>query len=242
MLQELQKFGLDQKEAEAFLVLLEYGPQPASIVAKKMNLPRTTVLYALENLYKHKMVTKSFTGKTQYFKASIERFKNSREKELSEKHANLKKLIPQLAELEKEQKSPARIEFFEGISGCRKAYEKVLSAKSSIYEFTTHEDLEKMGSKFMKDFLDTRIKNKNKIRVICQDIDVHKKFEKLNKKQLREMKMFSKNFGRLYSSIDVYDDEIIILNLYGEPFAIHIVNDHLAETLKTLHDLIWEKL
>ncbi len=43
--------------------------------------------------------------------------------------------------------------------------------------------------------------------------------------------------GDLYSSIAVFDDKVILLNLHRDAFAILIENHEVAETLKTIHKL-----
>lgn len=238
---DLIQIGLDEKESHIIISLLEYGSQPASIIAKKTNLPRTTALYILEGLFKKELVQKSFIGKTQYFSTSAAIIQESQLQDLQSKIKKLKQISPKLETLEKSQKSPAKIEFFEGLSGCQKAYKKILQSKSEILEFAAHSDLENMGVRFMQEIIKQRTKNKIKINVIAEDTPIHKQYQKLNSKQFRQMTLIPKTLGSINSSITVFDEEIVITNLIDQPFAIHITNKHIAETLKTIHQTITSK-
>jgi sugar-specific transcriptional regulator TrmB len=242
MIQELESLGLDKKEAITYLKLLELGTQVASTLSKQLKMPRTTTLYILENLYLKNMVKKSFEGKTQYFTALVTKFKETKTEEYNSKLNVLEEIIPKLKKIKSTQKTPVKIEFFEGITGCQKAYGKMLKANNTIYEFTSHEDLEKMGKKFMQDIIKTRSKNKQLLMAIAENTQTHQFYNKLNKTQFREIKLFNQENGQIPSLINTFDDQVIIMNLHDSPFAIHITNKHLAESLRTIHKLAWGNL
>lgn len=67
MRKQLEELGLNPKEVEVYLALLEFGTQPASVIAKKTKIPRPTVLFLFENLLKKTYIRKTQRGRTQYF-------------------------------------------------------------------------------------------------------------------------------------------------------------------------------
>lgn len=239
MIDQLKNLGFSEKEAKVYLALLEFGTQPASVIAKKTSLPKATVLFLFDNLFKKNYIKRSQKGRVLYFYADPEDLQNEKNKELKTQTDSLQKTIPLLKEFKNPFTSPPKILFFEGLDGCRKAYMMLTQSKTPVLEFAAHNDLEKMGYDFMQTFIKTRVKNKVHIHAIAKKDKTHLFFNKLNKKQLRKLSLFDDKIGTFYSSISVFEDKVLLLNLYQDCFAILIQNKEVAETLKTIHALAW---
>ncbi len=151
----------------------------------------------------------------------------------------LKETLPLLREFKSPFTSPPKLLFFEGVEGCKKAYSLLLESKTEVYEFAAHNDLIKMGEGFMKNFIKERVRRKIFLYAIAQSSELHSYFRKKDKIQQRELKLYPATIGGLYSSIDVFEDKVLLLNLYHDAFAILIENKEVAETLKTVHNLAW---
>lgn len=241
MLERLIKLGFSEKEAQVYLALLEFGMQPASVLAKKTFFPKATIHFLCDNLVKKGYVRRAQKGRTQYFYADPNDLEKAQNEELKRKKEALSNVLPLLKEFKNPFTSMPKVTFFEGMDGCKKAYSTVLDSKSDILEFAAHDDLTKMGEKFMNDFMNERAKRNLHINVLCPANETHKKYKSLNAKQKRTMRMFStKKKGEIYSSIDIFEDKVLLLNLYQDSFAILIENKEFAETMKTIHGLAWE--
>jgi HTH-type transcriptional regulator, sugar sensing transcriptional regulator len=236
----LLELGFTEKEAKLYLVLLEIGMQPASVLAKKTGFPKATIHFLCDNLVKKGYLRRSQKGRTQYFYAEPGDLEQAKEKELKSGQEALEKIIPLLKECKNPYTSPPKVTFFEGVDGCKKAYLTVLDSKTDVLEFAAHDDLTKMGGKFMNDFIDERSKRKLHLDAICPENETHKKYKKKNKKHCRRTCMFPKKKGEFFSSIDVFDDKVLLLNLYQDAFAILIQNKEFADTMKTIYRLAWE--
>lgn len=235
----MQQLGLSEKEACVYLALLELGTQPASVIARKTAYPKATVLFLFANLLKLGYIRKSQRGRIQYFFADPKDLLQAKTKLLQEQQEALKKTIPLLQEFKNPFSSQPKMTFFEGLENCRKAYEMLLESKTEILEFGAHNDLLKFGEKFMNNFIRERVRRKILIRDICQSNPLHRSFMPLNKKQNRITKLFPKALGEIYSSIAIFENKVLLLNLHQDPFAILIENPAVAETLKTIHRLAW---
>ena len=240
--ERLVKLGFSEKEAVVYLALLELGQQPASVIERKTMFPRPTVLFLAEGLVKRGFVRKSRRGRAQFFYADPSDLKKIVEAESAQRQETLDEILPLFDEVRNPLSSPPKVTFFEGMDGCRKAYSLLLESKTEVWEFAAHEDLVKMGEQFMKKFVEGRVKHGIHIHSICRDTSVHRNFVKLNPEQLRKLKMFPKSSGELYSSIDVFENKVLLLNLYHDPFAIVIENREFANTLRTIHSLVWKSL
>ena len=237
ILELLIKIGFSEKEGLIYLALLEMGNQPASVMAKKLNIPRPTALVTLENLCRRGYLTKSKRGRTQYFEANPNLLEKRKNTELSRQNEVMEKLIPLLKSAKNPYSMAPKVQISEGIEGCRGAYMDLLSSKSEVLEFATHLDLEKMGKDFMKEFIAKRVEKKIKMTAICADTNTHIDYQKKDAEQARHTILFNNNIGQLFSSIAIYDNKVLILNLYHDPFAIIIESEQVATTLRTVFNL-----
>ncbi|QQR54534.1 hypothetical protein IPG41_05065 [Candidatus Peregrinibacteria bacterium] len=239
---QLEKLGFNPKEVEVYLALLEFGTQPASVIAKKTKIPRPTVLFLFENLLKKAYIRKTQRSRTQYFYADPADLQTAKTLELEKAKGALEEAIPLLKEFKNPFTSQPKVTFFEGLDGCRRAYSLLLESTTEVLEFAPHDDLRKMGDDFMEAFMTERARRKILIKPICPRNKTHIHYKKLDKKHHRKIKMFDPKKGTIYSSITVFEDKVLLLNLYQDAFAILIQNKQVAETLKTLHNMIWAAL
>lgn len=237
MTEKLAALGFSDKEARVYLALLEFGSQPASVIAKKVAYPKATVLFLFERLCKKGYVQRSQKGRIFYFYADPEDLASEKAEELNQQQNMLNETVPLLREFKNPFTSPPKLLFFEGIEGCRKAYSLLLESQTDIYEFAAHQDLLKMGEPFMKNFIKERSRRNIFIHVIAQNSKLHAYFQRRDKPQKRELSLFSPELGDLYSSIDIFENKVLLLNLYQDAFAILIESKEVAETLKTIHQL-----
>lgn len=238
----LQQLGFGTKEIEVYLALLEFGTQPASIIAKKTGYPKSTVLFLFENLLKKGYLRRSNRGRVQYFYADPADLQKAKKRQLEQEQETLKKAIPLLQEFKTPFSAEPKLTFYEGIEGCKKAYSTILESETEVLEFGAHGDLErKLGTDFMDKFIATRAKNKVFLKAICQRDVIHKKLCKLDKKHQREIQFYPDGKGTLYSSIAIFENKVLVLNLYRDAFAILIENEEVAETLKTIFRLQWKE-
>lgn len=235
MKQILKSLGFNTKEIDVYLALLEFGIQPASVIAKKTGYPKSTVLFLFDNLCKKGYIRKSKKGRVQYFYADPNDLKKAKEQQLELEKKMLGKAIPLLQEFKSPFTSEPKMTFFEGIDGCKKAYSLLLESKTQVLEFGAHGDLVgKFGMEFMDKFISKRAKNKVFLKAISKKDVIHKQLSKLDKKHLRKIKFYPQKEGILYSSIAIFEDKVLLLNLYKDAFAILIQNEEVSETLKTI--------
>ncbi len=242
MRQQLETLGFSSKEIDVYLGLLEFGLQPASVIAKKTGISRPTVLFLFEQLCKKGYVRKSHRGRTQYFYADPKDLERSKTAELARAESALKEALPLLREFKNPFSSEPKVTFFEGLEGCRRAYSLLLESQTEVLEFAPHDDLLKMGEAFMNRFMAERARRGIFIKPICPRSKLHEHYKKLDHKQKREIKMFAPERGRIYSSITIFEDQVLLLNLHQDAFAILIQNKEVAETLKTIHGMVWAGL
>lgn len=237
----LKDLGFNSKEINVYLALIEFGMQPASNIAKKTGYPKSTVLFLFDNLLKKGYIRKSNKGRVQYFYADPSDLEKAKSQEMKAEQEALSKAIPLLNEFKSPYSSEPKVTFFEGIDGCKKAYSMLLESSTEVLEFGAHNDLEeKFGKDFMDKFIDKRTKNKVFLKAMANKDPIHKNLCKLDKKNLREIQFLPSKNGNLYSSIAIFENKVLLLNLYRDAFAILIENKEMSETMKTIFNISWK--
>ncbi len=243
MREQLMKLGLSAKEVEVYLALLEFGTQPASTIARKISLPRPTALFHCRQLFEKGYVRKTKHGKAQLFYVEVDDLAKIKGNELKQGENILNEVIPILKEFKNPFTSQAKVTFFEGYEGCRRAYSLLLESKTDVLEFAPHHDLIKMGNDFMNNFMSERARRNIMIHTICPIREMYLVRPKIDKKEKRELKIFDEGVaGKIYSSTSIFENKVLLLNLYNDPFGILIESKEVAETLKSLHRMLWRFL
>lgn len=67
---KLRIFGLSEREGAAYLVLAQLGRMPATVIARKIGAPRTSVYPALESLTKRGLVSQHIERTVTFFSAN----------------------------------------------------------------------------------------------------------------------------------------------------------------------------
>ncbi|MFZ2835666.1 MAG: helix-turn-helix domain-containing protein, partial [Candidatus Moraniibacteriota bacterium] len=63
------KFGLKKEHSDIYLALLDSGISPTGNLAKRLNMPRSTLYGLLENLAQHGLVSQSEKNKVKMWQA-----------------------------------------------------------------------------------------------------------------------------------------------------------------------------
>ncbi|MEI7425995.1 MAG: helix-turn-helix domain-containing protein [Candidatus Moraniibacteriota bacterium] len=120
---ELEKIGLDKKESQIYLALLELGSANIGQIAKKSAVKRTTVYDILDSLKKKGLLGQTKQkNHTLFFAENPEKL----ERQIEEKKKIIQKVMPELLSIANRLEKKPKIKFFEGIAGIREVYEDTL--------------------------------------------------------------------------------------------------------------------
>jgi len=228
--------GLNDKQVQVFEYLVEYGISPASEIAKAIHIPKSTVNFLADTLWQQGYLKKSFRGKTGFFEVDTAHFKESVNTHLTKQQEALEIVIPELENKLKFTSDKPKITFLEWVESCQQAYLELLK-QDVFYELGAHADLENaFGKKFMDDFIAQRVKS----GVFCDSIwttgEIENALQQLDSIQNRDLKIFERDkYGRISSSIAIYNDKVLILNLSRLPIGVLIQNPQFAQTMKTIY-------
>jgi len=127
----LKKAGFDEKETKVYLAALELRSAPASTIAQKAGIVRSTCYGILEELVKKGLASKTEkAGGILKFNVEnpelLKSYIESQKSNLDLISKEIEKILPELKKLQKESQFRPEVEYFEGKVGIKAAYESIL--------------------------------------------------------------------------------------------------------------------
>jgi len=245
--QVLANLGLQDKEPEVYLTLLKTpGAQPASIIAMRANLNRTTVYKTLVKLVNKGLATKTQRhGSTCFFAEDPEnRLKiliDERQRQLGEMSQTMMETLPLLTLNEEDADSMPKIRYYEGIEGIKQIYEVVLKTGKDVYRYG---DITKIYEA-LGIYTDEYIKKRNEAGFITHAImpfyegeDTQKK---KNAKEYREVLYIPKNLFPIDGEVRIFGNKVAIISLRKEsPIGVIIESETIARMFLSIFMLTWK--
>lgn len=255
MLEEnLVQIGFSRKEAKVYLELLKLGPQAVSVIAKRINVNRTTAYSVIKSLVKKGVVSQHSNGTLNYFVASdpnaLAGFLDRKSKTYEYYRDQIMTLLPKFRGLLPSHcpKRPV-VSFFDGIEGVKRVMNDALNAEG---EFRSCLALEKWFKSDFSDFLikykNIRIKNKKvPLKAMAPDAPEVRAFFNANydkNSSLTEVLYVDPlEFSSLFEmEFNVYNDRVAIISLdKGCEYAVIIESKLIADMQKMMFDAAWSK-
>lgn len=244
----LKKSGFSEKEAKVYLQFIHLGPQPASIIAERANINRTTTYDIIESLTKKGLLSSLKKAGITYFKALdprtllnyLEGEKAEYTRQIDKQKKAIEEILPALISLENPQSTKPKVTFYEGEKGLRQAYEDTLTSSETILAYANVEDMHKGLPNFFPDYYHRRaVVNKIHIKCIAPDNAISKERHRHDKKENREMILIPSKKYNFSPEINVYEDKVLYAS-WREKMAIIIRSQEIAEFHKKMYQLCWE--
>ena len=245
--QVLKNLGLQDKEPDIYLTLLKTpGAQPASVIATRANLNRTTVYKTLVRLVKKGLVTKAQRhGITCFFAEDPEnRLKlliDEKQKQLGEMNQAMLETLPLLTMTEDDSDSLPKIRYYEGIEGIKQIYETVLKEGENQYRYG---DITKIYEA-LGIYTDEYIQKRNELGIVTHAImPLYEKDEKEIKKNIREHRevvYIPHKYFPIEGEVRIFGNKVAIMSLRQEsPIGVIIESDTIAKMFLSIYMLTWK--
>ncbi len=245
--QVLMNLGLQDKEPEIYLTLLKTpGAQPASIIANRSNLNRTTVYKTLVKLVMKGLVTKTQRhGATCFFAEDPEnRLKimiDEKQRQLGEMNHTMIEALPLLTINDDNTDSLPKIRYYEGIEGIKQIYEIVLKTGTDQYRYG---DITKIYEA-LGIYTDEYIKKRNDLGITTYAIEPYYEEEKVqlkrNSKEHREVLYIPHKYFPIDGEVRVFGNKVAIMSLRKEsPIGVIIESETIAKMFYSIYMLTWK--
>lgn len=251
----LQKLGLTEKEAQMYLQLLEIGMQPASVLGKKMKIPRSTAQFLCNSLLEKQFARKSFLHGITYYDAekpeilkSIFEGKRSKLIETWENERDQLEIItPLLNQITNSESYLPKVTFFEGIEEFAESQNEFLNGipdGAEIYSYTFPASVEqpKLRNSIV-DFMNARIKKNISMKTIAVFSVDAVKLQITDKQYKRETLITYRNQeDSMIAETLLYGPNVFDIS-YSEKgvFSSLIINKDIGKMRKNLFDMAWKQ-
>ena len=239
----LTQFGLTDAESGAYLAALELGESLPKHLAEKANLKRPTLYKILPNLFAKGLLTQIIKGKRRYIVAedpSLLIEKRKAELQL------LEDKIPELQLLLSVAKTKPRVIFYEGIEGLKKIYTDNLRERKPILEFIGLEKIHPEIDAYAKNYyIPQRINRKIPIKIIISGKTASERtMLKTDPYALRKLKTISQEDFPIPLDCYIYGNNIsfLVYRSDSEPVGVIIRSAEIATTLRSIFNLLWQKI
>ncbi len=235
----LENLGLNSKQAQVYIGLLQLGQATVVQISRQVNLKRPTIYLVLEDLIKLGYIaTVPHEKKKIYLALPPDRIRESYER----KNMALKTAMPQLAALYNSKTAKPAVRLYEGLGAIRGAYEEIL--RSGEKEFLSFFSPEAISSKahesfdlFVK-FLKTNpgIKSRELIYAKNRQHFYIKEGGKLPNREAR----FVRESTPFFTDNIIWQDKIAIFS-YDKEFVVMIQSEDVVKTFRSLFEIAWKQ-
>ena len=133
----LTSLGLEHQESKVYLQALTLGTSPASIIAKRCGLPRSTARYTCEQLVYKQLMIESQKGNTKLFTPEnpekLKKLLDLQQERLELRAQKLDFKLQDLKRLYNPYTVIPKMRFYEGVQGIIELVEDVFTEKAPIF-------------------------------------------------------------------------------------------------------------
>jgi len=245
--QVLTALGLVDREPDVYLALLKTpGAQPASVIANRANLNRTTVYKILVKLVKKGLVTKTQRhGITCFFAEDPEnRLKlliEERQNQLADMNQAMLEALPLLTMGEEEHDSLPKIRYYEGIEGIKQIYEAVLREGKDQYRYG---DIAKIYEA-LGIYTDEYIKKRNELGITTHAImpfyETDRAQIKKHSREHRDVLYIPKKLFPIEGEVRIFGNKVGIISLRKDsPIGVIIESETISKMFLSIFMLTWK--
>lgn len=239
------RLGLNDKESETFLKLLELGAQPISVLARHVDIPRTTMYSILEKLRKAGLIEEFERSGIKYVRCvrpeNLEDVIHKRERELKQTLKLLQENLPQLEAMENNLSITPKTKFFEGREEVLDMYGAIMR-EQSFCAFVNLESV-KRGMPEYHDEIPKMIQRKEGFaRELVVDTAEAKRYKEKYESGRHQIKILKKDM-QFFSDVIICKDKLY-MTAYGDRqvSAVELFSLSLTGTHQVMFDALWQTL
>jgi sugar-specific transcriptional regulator TrmB len=231
----LQDLGFSEKETKVYLSLNQYGPMPASTIARLTEIKRTSVYDILNALLQKNVITSYRQGIYTYFAIDDINKLYLYEKE---KLNTAKLLIENLKDRNKYQQN-IQVNYYRGKEGYVEVYDEMIRSNPQeilcwtdinfLNVFTPQQDVVGIAD---------RVRRKISMRILMKDSPRAREYRKNDSQLLREIRLLPATF-RFETTLFIYQGHVIFFDYHEPATAIRIQHDGIYLMMKEFFEITW---
>ncbi|HLC72677.1 MAG TPA: helix-turn-helix domain-containing protein [Candidatus Nanoarchaeia archaeon] len=232
----LKELGLTDKEIEVYLALLPLGSINLQVLAKKVDLPRTTVYNTLTYLATKGLVSKIIKNHITYF-AAVDPHKLI--DTLDQKKELVLSVLPELESLKTYVKESSAVEIYEGFKGISTILADIFKEKQQTYYFGSYSKSAEILQHLPKHYRALRLEKKIPAKIVIDTYDEETFYTPAYKK-ITEMRFLDllKDFPCM---IFIYGIKVALYTVQGDLVGVIIKNKEFSQAMQLIFTLYWDQ-
>lgn len=242
IIKDLIDFGLNDKEAKAYLALLELEIAGVQEIAKVAGINRSSAYVTLESLKKRGLVSISDDKNVRQYVATSPEVILRLADEMATKQENIRKkihaIVPDMKAIYKGTKKKPLVKVFEGREGLISAFEETLNNKEKVMRVVSSPmNLGPIMASYMPQYMKTRFGLGIKMFGIHPDDSENRKLILRDPKNKDIYALIPAKDYKFPADLAIYQDKIGYMSKEEGGLAIVIESKEIAEVMKSIFDL-----
>jgi len=242
--------NLTSDHAAVYLALLEHGASPAGFIARKTNLPRSTVYGLLDDLVKNGLVSQSDGARKRTYSPSdpalLQQMTANHAAQVDHQLKNLNQELVQLSTLYAGQQSKfPRVRFHQGEIGIKTVLFDCLWA-NEVLAICIGETAEAMPSlanepQYLLDFIKEIERRQVVFKELLQDGPSNREYQAKFASERHQIALFppTDKVALTHADKQIYDDKIAYIS-HENQVGVIIEDQNLANVEKALFYSLWD--
>ncbi len=238
VLEGLEAFGLDKKEAKIYLAGLELGTATVLELSRRTQIPRTTLYPMLEKLRRLGAYKRGKEKKRIVYTAESPELLRQH---LLDRQSLLEKSLPSLEVLQETAQGGPGVSFFEGTDGFKKLWRHIYASGVTEYRLITSGVglLDYVKEPYLVERVIAERKRRGiKSKQLIPENRETRKIVERDEAELRESRFIPAGLD-LPSSVIIFADQVAFITTRRENTMIIVASGDVARTYRTLFDLVW---
>jgi sugar-specific transcriptional regulator TrmB len=248
----LQSLGLTDSETRVYLYLLTHGESIASIIAKRLGIKRASVYQVLESLEAKGLIVEFNKNNVAHFDSvdpeDLVGLCEQRVYEMQRLKQKAEVLKGELKQLREKGKMPTleirgKIKYYQGLEAVTQLIDETLKEKNKeqlCFGLNTYHT--ELAGDDWGDYTKKRVEEGMFVKSIQPDTDAALSYKARDKNELRETRLVPHEKFPGKCEINIIGNMIAMFTTSGrEPMGMKMHNKDLAEALRSLFHLAWER-
>jgi sugar-specific transcriptional regulator TrmB len=234
----LEEVGLNKKEAQVYLSMLELGEASIQRIADKSGIKRTTLYDIIASLKEKTLIGMTTKKSKTYYYAEDPRKIGDQIEEKKEKYL---RMLPELLSITNLIDKKPKIRYFEGMEGIKEVYRDTLNyPKSETMAWGSPVVVIKFDFEWLKGYIAKRAEKKIWQRALMPDLPDLRKLKEDDQKQFRKTLMIPPEEFPFDVEINLYAKSKIGFMSFEEQIGLIIESPKIYNTLKSIFEMNWK--
>jgi HTH-type transcriptional regulator, sugar sensing transcriptional regulator len=230
----LKQMGLEEKQANVYLALLELGTASVQGIANKAGIKRPTTYLVLDELEKKGLVSLVPQKKALYTAESPEYLIA----ELNKRQELLKRFLPDMLALYNAKKEKPQVQLFWGKEGVSQVYAKIFES-DQVWFFGNIRGVSKIYPEGLDEFTKRVEKSDVRVRDILTRTPEDEAYAyNVERKGNYETRFLPKELDAPMDSA-VAGDRVVFFSFSPQIFCVMITSKEVSRSLKSMYELAW---